>query len=115
REFSWAKRQIWHNAFERALEIKQVEAAFCLRSPVPSAIDISPEQKGKMPFFLCGWRDECAADLKNGDAFSTAINVVFENTKQTANQARPQCDVIFAQRIPQFECAFAERRSAWRN
>ena len=30
REFLRPKRQIWNNAFERALQIKQVEAASCL-------------------------------------------------------------------------------------
>src|SRR5438094_9945511 len=115
REFSCSKRQIWNNAFERALEIKQVEAAFCLRSPVRRASDISPEQKGKMSFLLSRWRDECASDFKNRNVLGPRANILFQHSKQTRDQARPQSDVIFAQRIAPFDCTFAERRSVSRN
>ena len=65
-----------------------------------------------MPFFLSVWRKERAADFKNGDAFCAGANVSFENGKQTGEQARPQSDMIFAQRISQLDCAFAESRRA---
>src|SRR5207249_3445361 len=99
RKFSRPERQIWNRAFERAFEIKQVEAAFYLRSPVRRVRGISPQQNCEMPFFFSRWRDERAADFKDGDALGPGANISFDHFEQTADQARPQCDVIFAQRI----------------
>src|SRR5438094_1767410 len=103
RESSRPKREIRNNAFERAFKIKQVQGASCLRSPIRRGRDISAEQNPDMPFLFSGWRDECASDFKNGNAFCSGANISFEHFEQTADQARPKRDVIFAKRIPQLD------------
>src|SRR5205814_10696364 len=96
RELFWSKRQIWDNALERALQIKQVEAAPSLRSPIRCALDISPQQNSYVPFFFSRWRSECTTDLEDGNALGSGTNVSFEHVEQTADQVWPQRNVIFA-------------------
>src|SRR5262249_13109982 len=111
--FRLPERQIWDNAFECSLEIKQVEISSCLRSPIRRAPDISPQQNSEMAFLVFGWR-EYAADFKKEDTFRSGTNVSFEHVDQTADQIWPECDVIFAQRIAQFDC-FVRSHRACRN
>src|SRR5712664_2590261 len=108
RKFPWPKRQIWNNALQRALEVEQVEAAARLCSPIPCARNISPEQNSEMPFFLSGRRDKRAPDFKDRDGLGSGANISFEHFEQAADQARPQRDMIFAQRIAQLDRAFTE-------
>src|SRR5437667_12778547 len=105
---------MWNNALQRALEIEQVQTAARLRSPTRRAGNISPEQNPEMPFFLSGRRAKRAPDFKDGDGLGARPNISLEHFEQPADQARPQRDVIFAQRISQryrlsAECGGASR------
>ena len=68
-----------------------------------------------MPFLFSRWREECAADFKNGNTLGAGTNISFEHGEQTADQAWPQRDVIFAQRIAQLDRTFTESACASRN
>src|SRR5205085_5148020 len=68
-----------------------------------------------MPFFLSGRRDKRAPDFKDGDGLGARPNISLEHFEQPADQARPQRDVIFAQRISQRYRLFAECGGASRD
>src|SRR4029077_5894677 len=72
-------------------------------------------QNPEVPFFFSGRWNERAADFENLYALSAGVNVSFEHTEQSANQTRPERDMIFAQWISEHDGAFAKCGCTSRN
>src|SRR2546423_13506725 len=68
-----------------------------------------------VPFSSSGGRDKRSPDFKDGGGLSAQTDISFEHLEQAADQARPQRNMVFAQRIAQLDRVLAKSGGASRN
>ena len=64
---------------------------------------VSPQEDAKMAFFSSTCGNKNAAEFKNRNALGARAYVAIEHSKKPGAQIRPECHVIFAERIAQLD------------
>src|SRR5438552_6375987 len=95
--------------------VKKIEIPLRLRPPMWCTCRVSPEQNSETAFFFSSRRNENAAELKDRDAFGARAHIAIEHPQKSCEQTGSQCDVIFAERIAQFDRIFARSDQVARN